>query len=151
MTETKSASAPAVVWQLKVEAVKNFGAYTQALFDTDVVRNSMSAELAKKLYLSPEETSRSIRATDGRTGIIENIKKSVSVSFLNQTTEMDLLAIDDKPVSKIIGTPTLEKLKATLNHGHIYVTLKKGKEKVQLYVYYEHIRKERLCSSDGNR
>lgn len=103
------------------------------MFDTGAVSNRMSTELARELSFTPEITAKNIRMANVSTAIIKRLVRAVPVWFAEGTADLDCFVIDDMPVSKKIGIPTLEKMKSTLHLEQNFVTLRIVDEELQIF------------------
>lgn len=80
--------------------------------------NLLPSRLCSLLSLQLEKSRKSINVADGSTSSTFGTLKGISVSFDGQAALLDILVVDEMPVDTIIGTPTLEQLKASIDMGH---------------------------------
>lgn len=82
----------------------------QAVLDTGAIPNLISDALAKKLSITPEDTTRRITMADVKTAVVLLITSKFPDVFEYQNTNLYFLVVEGVPVYLIILYPTVKRL-----------------------------------------
>lgn len=127
---------------LKVVSHKIYGTNTWAVLDCGVFPDIMSANIMKSLSLSRTKSYKVIAVADELSCPTYGALKGLPVSFGELLVQMDFLAVHGSPFDLIVGTPTVEELKAKIDLGQQIVRLstKEGNIEIPLQPDFRKLR-----------
>lgn len=112
--------------------MKVYGTEVWTLLYSGGVPDVMSVELARRLYLSPQYTSKRIMVANGESSSCVGSLLDEPTIFGEQAVKLDFLVVNKSPFDLIIGLQTLTAMCARIDFGAQSVLVNIGSEEVVL-------------------
>lgn len=95
---------------LKVTRLNFYGRKAYTLMKSGAIPNLMSKKIVERLYVKPEEATRTITVGTGDKSPVVKMLTAVRVAFADMVVDLELLVVDGFTLDVVIGDPKMEHL-----------------------------------------